>query len=53
MSKIGPLKVEHPGGRIDFFKQVEYVLKGTAAVVGSLALVGLYFGARNVRRRYL
>jgi len=53
IAKISPLKPEHPGGRIDFFKQVEYVLKGTGAVLGSLTLVGIYFGARSVRRRYL
>jgi len=53
LGKISPLKPEHPGGRIDFFKQVEYALKGTGAVIGSLALVGIYFGAKALRRRYL
>ena len=50
--KIAPLPPEHPGGRIDFFVQVGYALAAGASVVGALGLVGFWFGAKAIGRRY-
>ena len=51
--KIPPMAPEHPGGRIDFFVQVAYALAAGASVVGALGLVGVWFGVKAVRGRYL
>lgn len=50
---IQPLESEHPGGRMDFFVQVEYAFKAAALVVGAVGLVGVWIGSRAIRRRFL
>ncbi|KAH8879509.1 hypothetical protein GQ53DRAFT_854586 [Thozetella sp. PMI_491] len=52
-STIPELKPEHPGGRIDFFVQVEYAVKTVGAVVGIAGLAAAYYGLRHLRGRLL
>lgn len=51
-TKIPALQAEHPGGRVDFFVQVEYTIKTVAGVVGILGLVGVWYAGKAVRRHF-
>jgi len=48
---IRPLQPEHPGGRIDFFVQVEYAFKAVAVVAGIVGLASIWIGGKAVKRR--
>ena len=50
---VKQLEAEHPGGRIDFFLQVEYGIKAAASVVGVASLIGLWSGTKALRRRHM
>ncbi|KAF5532890.1 proteophosphoglycan ppg4 [Fusarium mexicanum] len=49
MNLVKPLKPEPRGERIGFFDQVDYMIKGTGAVLGMLAISGLYIGLRRLQ----
>ncbi|CAK7210482.1 hypothetical protein SEUCBS140593_000839 [Sporothrix eucalyptigena] len=46
---IPVLKPEHPGGRIDFFVQVEYAIKTAAALVTVGGIAAVYFCVKHFR----
>ncbi|CAK7225465.1 hypothetical protein SBRCBS47491_005899 [Sporothrix bragantina] len=46
---IPVLKPEHPGGRIDFFVQVEYAFKTAAALVTVGGIAAVYFGVKHFK----
>jgi hypothetical protein len=46
---IPVLKPEHPGGRIDFFVQVEYAFKTAAALVTVGGIAAVYFAVKHFR----
>lgn len=48
---IPVLEPEHPGGRIDFFVQVEYAVKSAAALVAVGGLAAAYYGFRYWKHR--
>lgn len=49
---ISPLAPEPRGGRLGFFGELDYLIKGIKAMAVLLGSTGLYFGARWIRRRF-
>ena len=44
-------KEEHPGGRIDFFVQVDYAIKAAGVVLSVCCIAGMWFAGKAIRAR--